>query len=259
MDTIRQQFPNVNEETWPVLEAWAVLLREWNTKINLISRKDIEHLEGRHLSHCLAITNHLKLMNGARVMDVGTGGGFPGIIMAICYPQAHFTLIDSIGKKITVVQDLVEKLGLKNVEARQCRAEEIKKQFDFITGRAVKNLPEYFSWIKGNLRRGERNSIPNGVLYWKGASWEMSWPPWVSNLAKRFRWKRRLPTHTSSKSISCTLMRGTCRGHASRLNRSVRACSRAAKNRLNKLSLATLVRRARRGPSALRSLDPKSR
>jgi 16S rRNA (guanine527-N7)-methyltransferase len=107
-------------------------------------------------------------MSGTRIMDVGTGGGFPGIIMAICYPQTHFTLIDSIGKKITVVQDLADKLGLKNVEARQCRAEEVKKQFDFITGRAVKNLPEYFSWIKDNIRRGERNSIPNGVLYWKG-------------------------------------------------------------------------------------------
>jgi 16S rRNA (guanine527-N7)-methyltransferase len=168
MDLIRKQFPQVEETAWPVLEAWAVLLREWNAKINLISRKDIEYLEARHLSHCLAITNHLKLMSGARIMDVGTGGGFPGIIMAICYPQANFTLIDSIGKKITVVQDLVDKLGLKNVEARQCRAEDVKKQFDFVTGRAVKNLPEYFSWIKKNVRRGERNSIPNGVLYWKG-------------------------------------------------------------------------------------------
>jgi 16S rRNA (guanine527-N7)-methyltransferase len=107
-------------------------------------------------------------MKGARIMDVGSGGGFPGIIMAICYPQAQFTLIDSIGKKITVVQDLIEKLDLKNAEAKQTRAEAINKQFDFITGRAVKNLPEYFSWIKGNVRRGERNSIPNGVLYWKG-------------------------------------------------------------------------------------------
>ena len=168
MDSIRKQFPQIDETAWAVLEAWAVLLREWNTKINLISRKDIEHLEVRHLTHCLAITNHLKLMSGARIMDVGTGGGFPGIIMAICYPQAHFTLIDSIGKKITVVQDLADKLRLKNVEARQCRAEEVKKQFDFITGRAVKNLPEYFTWIKDNIRRGERNSIPNGVLYWKG-------------------------------------------------------------------------------------------
>jgi 16S rRNA (guanine527-N7)-methyltransferase len=168
MQSIREKFPNVPEAAWPVLELWAVRLREWNEKINLISRKDIEFLEERHLSHCLAITNHLKLMNGTRIMDVGTGGGFPGIIMAICYPQAHFTLIDSIGKKITVVQDLIDKLALKNVEAKQARAESISKQFDFVTGRAVKNLPEYFSWIKNNVRRGERNSIPNGVLYWKG-------------------------------------------------------------------------------------------
>ena len=168
MDSIRKQFPQIEEAAWLLLETWAAYLREWNTKINLISRKDIEYLEARHLSHCLSITNHLKLMSGTRIMDVGTGGGFPGIIMAICYPQAHFTLIDSIGKKITVVQDLVDKLELKNVEARQCRAEEVKKKFDFITGRAVKNLPEYFSWIKDNIRRGERNSIPNGVLYWKG-------------------------------------------------------------------------------------------
>jgi len=172
MRSFCNQFPEVPEASWATLEKWAVLIREWNDKINLISRKDIEHLEARHLSHCLQITNHLKLMNGARLMDVGTGGGFPGIIMAICYPQAHFTLIDSIGKKIKVVQDLADRLGLKNVEARQCRAEQINKEFDFITGRAVKNLPEYFSWIKGNVRKGQRNSIPNGVLYWKGGDME---------------------------------------------------------------------------------------
>ena len=168
VEQLKEQFPNISEDKWPILEKWAVLLRDWNSKINLISRKDIEYLEERHLSHCLEITNHLKLMNGTRIMDVGTGGGFPGILMAICYPQAQFTLIDSIGKKITVVQDLIEKLGLKNVEAKQTRAEEIKKQFDFVTGRAVKNLPEFFMWIKNNVRRGEKNTIPNGVLYWKG-------------------------------------------------------------------------------------------
>lgn len=167
-----EQFPEVSEAGWAQLSAWAALIREWNEKINLISRKDIEFLEERHLAHCLEITNHLKLMSGTRLMDVGTGGGFPGLIMAICYPQAHFTLIDSIGKKIAVVQDIVQQLGLKNVDARQCRAESINKQFDFITGRAVKNLPEYFSWIKSNLRRGQRNSIPNGVLYWKGGELE---------------------------------------------------------------------------------------
>ncbi len=172
MDGLQKQFPHVPPQAWPVLSNWAALIREWNEKINLISRKDIEHLEQRHLAHCLAITNHLKLMHGTRVMDVGTGGGFPGLIMAICYPQAQFVLIDSIGKKIAVVQDLIAQLNLKNAEARQCRAESVHKQFDFITGRAVKNLPEYFSWIKSNLRKGQRNSMPNGVLYWKGGELE---------------------------------------------------------------------------------------
>ena len=167
-EELKTTFPNIADDKWPVLTEWAILLREWNEKINLISRKDIDHLESRHLSHCLAITNHLQLMKGARIMDVGTGGGFPGILMAICYPQARFTLIDSIGKKITVVKDLANQLGLKNVEARQCRAEAVKQQFDFVTGRAVKNLPEFFSWIRGNLRKGNRHSLPNGVLYWKG-------------------------------------------------------------------------------------------
>ena len=147
-----------------------MLLREWNEKINLISRKDIEHLEERHLAHCLVITNYLKLEDNAQVLDVGTGGGLPGIPMAICYPQAQFTLIDSIGKKIAVVQDIVGRLGLKNVNAMQTRAESVTQQFDFVTGRAVKNLPEFFSWIQRNLRRGKRHSVPNGVLYWKGGA-----------------------------------------------------------------------------------------
>ena len=168
MDSLRKRFPEIEKDTWAVLAEWAVLLREWNDTVTRVSRKDIEHLEERHLAHCLAITPHLKLMHGARLMDVGTGGGFPGLIMAICYPQARFTLVDSVGKKIAVVADIAERLGLPNVEVRHGRAELVKKEYDFITGRAVKNLPEFFSWIRGNLRRGQRNSIPNGVLYWKG-------------------------------------------------------------------------------------------
>lgn len=172
MQDLKVTFPNIDAATWERLALWAEAMREWNQKINLISRKDIDSLEQRHLAHCLAITRHLKLMAGTRVLDVGTGGGLPGLPMAICYPQAHFTLIDSIGKKIAVVRDLVDRLELKNVDAKQMRAEQLNKQFDFVTGRSVKNLPEYFSWIKNNLRRGERNSLPNGVLYWKGGAFE---------------------------------------------------------------------------------------
>ena len=168
----QQLCPNVSEGAWPVLERWAELLREWNAKINLISRKDIDALEERHLVHCLAITNILTLKRGARILDVGTGGGLPGLPMAICYPQAKFTLIDSIAKKVGVVQSIADELGLANVEAIQVRAETLKTQFDFVTGRAVKNLPEFLSWISNNLQGGNKHSLSNGVIYWKGGSIE---------------------------------------------------------------------------------------
>ena len=168
VNKIKSKFPNVSEASWILLERWSILIREWNEKVNLISRKDIGHLEERHLAHCLAITNYLNLMPNAQILDVGTGGGLPGMPMAICYPQAQFTLVDSIGKKIAVVQDLVSRLNLENVVALQARAETIEQKFDFITGRAVKNLPEFFCWIQGSLRGEKRHSIPNGVLYWKG-------------------------------------------------------------------------------------------
>lgn len=173
----QQLFPNISEESWTKLERWAVLLREWNTKINLISRKDIDALEERHLIHCLAITNALTLKKGARILDVGTGGGLPGLPMAICYPQAKFTLIDSIAKKVGVVQAVADALGLENVEAKQVRAEALKTQFDFVTGRAVKNLPEFLSWISDNLQKGNKHSLPNGVIYWKGGSIEAELKP----------------------------------------------------------------------------------
>lgn len=173
----QQLFPNISEDAWPMLERWAELLREWNTKINLISRKDIDALEKRHLIHCLAITNALTLRKGARILDVGTGGGLPGLPMAICYPQAKFTLIDSIAKKVGVVQSIADDLGLENVEAKQVRAETLKLKYDFVTGRAVKNLPEFLSWISNNLQTGNQHSLANGVIYWKGGSIEAELKP----------------------------------------------------------------------------------
>ncbi len=168
MHSIKEKFPNISKDSWRLLERWAVLIREWNEKVNLISRKDIKHLEGRHLAHCLAVTNYLDLKPDTQILDVGTGGGLPGVVMAICYPQAQFTLIDSIGKKIAVVQDLIDRLELENAKALQARAETVHQRFDFVTGRAVKNLPEFFAWIQDNLSKKSRNSVPNGVLYWKG-------------------------------------------------------------------------------------------
>ena len=127
MDPMRKQFPHIEECAWSLLETWAALLREWNAKINLISRKDIEFLEARHLSHCLSMTNHLKLMSGTRIMDVGTGGGFPGIPLAIYYPNHHFTLLDARKKKCECIKNFVEKLGLENVSVVWGRAEEPEK------------------------------------------------------------------------------------------------------------------------------------
>ena len=142
MDSLRKRFPEIEKDTWAVLAEWAVLLRSGTIK-SIWSRVRTSSIWRNDIWHCLAITPHLKLMHGARLMDVGTGGGFPGLIMAICYPQARFTLVDSVGKKIAVVADIAERLGLPNVEVRHGRAELVKKEYDFITGRAVKNLPEF--------------------------------------------------------------------------------------------------------------------
>ncbi|WOO43248.1 16S rRNA (guanine(527)-N(7))-methyltransferase RsmG [Rubellicoccus peritrichatus] len=161
-------FPDLPGKTSEKLTGYAALMREWNEKINLVSRKDIEAFEVNHLAPCVAITHKLNLMDGARVLDVGTGGGLPGLVMAICYPQARFLLVDSVGKKIRVVDDIAKRLELKNVEARHCRVETINKEFDFITGRAVTALPRFISWIKKKGRKGKKHSLENGLLYWKG-------------------------------------------------------------------------------------------
>jgi 16S rRNA (guanine527-N7)-methyltransferase len=145
-DTLRKWFPHLEEETWAKLKEYTSLLREWNAKINLVSRKDTDRLEIKHLAHCLTITKFLRLMPKARLLDVGTGGGLPGIPLAICYPQARFTLMDSIGKKVMVVEDMVQRLDLQNAEIIRGRVEELpkKKSYDFVIGRAVTALPTFF-------------------------------------------------------------------------------------------------------------------
>ena len=156
-------FPEITKETWTKLHAYAEIMREWNPKVNLISRKNIEEFEVRHLAHCLTVTTFLKLMNRTTVLDVGTGGGLPGIPMAICYPQANFTLIDSIGKKIAVVSDITERLGLRNVKVIRGRVEELptKRTYDFVTGRAVTAIPKFHEWVRKKLNKGQSISSKN--------------------------------------------------------------------------------------------------
>ena len=171
--TLHSWFPDLDEEAWPKLEQYCDLLREWNAKINLVSRKDTDRLEIKHLAHCLTITKFLRLMPKARLLDVGTGGGLPGIPLSICYPQARFTLMDSIGKKVMVVEDMVKRLDLTNAEVKRGRVEELprKKTYDFIIGRAVTALPTFFNWVHDKIAKGAKHSPANGILYLKGGDY----------------------------------------------------------------------------------------
>ena len=166
-------FPGISDPQWDKLEEYTALLREWNAKINLVSRKDMDRLETKHLAHCLTITKFLRLMPKARLLDVGTGGGLPGIPLAICYPEARFTLMDSIGKKVMVVEDMVKRLDLQNAEVIRGRVEELpkKKSYDFVIGRAVTALPTFFGWVQNKIAKGAKHSPANGILYLKGGDY----------------------------------------------------------------------------------------
>jgi 16S rRNA (guanine527-N7)-methyltransferase len=144
------------------------LYQEWNNKINVISRKDIENLYVNHVLHSLGIAKVMGFNAGADVLDVGTGGGFPGIPLAIMFPETRFHLVDSIGKKITVVKNVAEGVGLKNIKAEQIRAEQIKSQYDFIVSRAVTRLKEFYGWINQKTKKTSNHKLDNGILYLKG-------------------------------------------------------------------------------------------
>ena len=146
------------------------LYPEWNEKINLISRKDIEHLEEHHLLHSLAIAKFIDFAPETTILDVGTGGGFPGIPLAIMFPECRFTLIDSIGKKIRVAEDISQQIGLSNAECLQERAEEEKRQYDFVVSRAVMPLPDLEKLVRKNIHYRHRNAIPNGLIVLKGGN-----------------------------------------------------------------------------------------
>nr|WP_314840418.1 16S rRNA (guanine(527)-N(7))-methyltransferase RsmG [uncultured Flavobacterium sp.] len=168
MDEILKYFPNLSDLQKEQFEKLDFLYHEWNEKINVISRKDIDSLYTKHILHSLGIAKIMKFEPGTYVLDVGTGGGFPGIPLAILFPETRFYLIDVIAKKIKVVQAVAEGLELKNVKAEQIRAENVKGDFDFIVSRAVTNMPDFVSWVKTKIKKQNKHELKNGILYLKG-------------------------------------------------------------------------------------------
>jgi 16S rRNA (guanine527-N7)-methyltransferase len=167
-DIIFNYFPHVDERQRKQFEELKSLYSFWNEKINVISRKDIDNLYVNHVLHSLGIAKVMEFRKSADIHDVGTGGGFPGIPLAILFPETHFHLVDSIGKKITVVKNVADALQLKNVSAEQVRAEEINESYDFIVSRAVTRLKEFYGWIHKKAKRTSSHPLQNGILYLKG-------------------------------------------------------------------------------------------
>lgn len=168
VESIEHYFPNLRARQVEQVKMLGPLYKEWNDKINVISRKDIENLYVNHVLHSLGIAKVVSFNAGASILDVGTGGGFPGIPLAILFPEVQFHLVDSIGKKITVVKNVVEGLGLKNVRAEQARGEQIKGKYDFIVSRAVTRMKEFYGWVHQKSKSESTHSIDNGILYLKG-------------------------------------------------------------------------------------------
>lgn len=171
-DIIFHYFPDLSEIQKNQFAKLSDLYKDWNEKINVISRKDIDNLYINHVLHSLSVAKIISFKLGTKILDVGTGGGFPGIPLAILFPETQFHLVDSIGKKITVVKNVAESLGLKNVRAEQIRAEQIKDEYDFIVSRAVTGLKEFYGWIHKKVKKESKHDLYNGILYLKGGDLE---------------------------------------------------------------------------------------
>jgi 16S rRNA (guanine527-N7)-methyltransferase len=168
MEIIEKYFPNLTNEQKRQFGMLQELYTEWNEKINVVSRKDIENIYLKHILHSLAIAKVITFKDGTKILDVGTGGGFPGIPLAILFPKVSFTLVDSIGKKITVVQNVAESIGLTNLRAMQIRAEQLPENYDFVVSRAVTDIKTFCSWVWKKITPKGINVLPNGILYLKG-------------------------------------------------------------------------------------------
>lgn len=167
-EIILKYFPQLSEEQQRQFDALDALYRDWNAKINVISRKDIDNLYEHHVLHSLAIAKVINFRPGTEILDFGTGGGFPGVPLAIMFPECHFKLIDGTGKKIRVAQEVANAIGLKNCEPAHLRGEEEKGKYDFVVSRAVMPLPDLMKIVRKNISKTQRNALPNGVICLKG-------------------------------------------------------------------------------------------
>ena len=172
MEQIRHYFPELTPIQIEQLSQLDSLYHDWNSKINVISRKDIDNLYEHHVLHSMSIAKAIRFKPGTEIMDLGTGGGFPGIPLAILFPECHFHLVDSIGKKIKVCTEVAKEIGLSNVTFRHCRAEEEKALFDFVVSRAVMPLADLVKIIRKNIKKENHNALPNGLLCLKGGELE---------------------------------------------------------------------------------------
>ena len=168
MEIIQKYFTDLTDNQRNQFQKLHELYQDWNLKINVVSRKDIDELYLRHVLHSLGIAKVIQFQPNTKVMDVGTGGGFPGIPLAILFPETHFHLVDAIGKKIKVVNEVVEGLELKNVKTSNCRVEEVKDNYDFIVSRAVAQMETFVHWTKGKIAKKQNHELKNGILYLKG-------------------------------------------------------------------------------------------
>lgn len=168
MERIKTYFPSLTPDQIAKFEQLKPLYEEWNSQINVISRKDMDQFYIHHVLHALAIGKVIRFHAGTKILDVGTGGGFPGIPLAILFPDCEFHLVDSIGKKIKVVNEVVNALGITNVKASHIRAEQVKEKYDFVVSRAVTQMPVFMSWVGKLIHQKHKNGLPNGILYLKG-------------------------------------------------------------------------------------------